>query len=54
MDSNFSLAAKQTLESYDANVPKDHDRVYKDECLYSFDSPVSIELCTYLKWKKLC
>ncbi|XP_022181234.1 ubiquitin carboxyl-terminal hydrolase 5-like isoform X2 [Myzus persicae] len=39
MDSDFSLAAKQTLENYDANVPKEHDRVYKDECLYSFDSP---------------
>lgn len=54
MDSNFSLAAKQTLENYDAKVPKEHDRVYKDECLYSFDSPVSIEfahifkLCYYI------
>lgn len=35
------LAAKQILENYDAGVPKDTDRVYKDECLYSFDSPVS-------------
>lgn len=36
------LVAKQILENYDARVPKDNDRVYKDECLYSFDSPVSI------------
>lgn len=36
------LAAKEILENYDARVPKDNDRVYKDECLYSFDSPVSI------------
>jgi hypothetical protein len=41
------LAAKQILENYDARVPKDNDRVYKDECIYSFDSPVSIEFCTY-------
>lgn len=39
---NSVLAAKQILENYDARVPKDNDRVYKDECLYSFDSPVSI------------
>jgi len=36
------LAAKQILENYDACVPKDNSRVYKDECLYSFDSPVSM------------
>lgn len=36
------LAAKQILENYDARVPINSDRVYKDECLYSFDSPVSI------------
>jgi len=36
---NSVLAAKQILENYDARVPKDTDRVYKDECLYSFDSP---------------
>lgn len=35
------LAAKQVLDNYDARVPKDNERVYKDECLYSFDSPVS-------------
>uniref|UniRef100_A0A2S2NUA3 Ubiquitin carboxyl-terminal hydrolase n=1 Tax=Schizaphis graminum TaxID=13262 RepID=A0A2S2NUA3_SCHGA len=33
------LAAKQILENYDARVPKENDRVYKDECIYSFDSP---------------
>lgn len=36
------LVAKQILENYDVRVPKDNDRVYKDECLYSYDSPVSI------------
>lgn len=36
------LIAKQILENYDARVPRDNDRVHKDECLYSFDSPVSI------------
>jgi len=36
------LAAKQILDNYDARVPKDSDKVYKDECLFSFDSPVSI------------
>jgi len=41
------LAAKQILENYDARVPKDTDRVYKDECIYSFDSPVSIEFRMY-------
>lgn len=35
------LAAKQILEGYDARVPKENDRVFKDECLFSFDSPVS-------------
>ncbi|XP_050538003.1 ubiquitin carboxyl-terminal hydrolase 5 [Daktulosphaira vitifoliae] len=30
---------KSILENYDARVPKDNDRVYKDECLYSYDSP---------------
>ncbi|XP_050419844.1 ubiquitin carboxyl-terminal hydrolase 5 isoform X2 [Adelges cooleyi] len=34
-----SAAIKSVLENYDARVPKDTDRVYKDECLYSFDSP---------------
>jgi len=48
MDSDFTLAAKQILENCDANVPREHDRVYKDECLYSFDSPVSKEFCSYL------
>lgn len=38
------LTAKQILENYDVRVPKDSDRVYKDECLYSFDSPVSINV----------
>lgn len=33
------LVAKQILENYDVRVPKDNDRVYKDECLYSYDSP---------------
>lgn len=42
------LAAKQILENYDARVPKDNDRVYKDECLYSFDSPVSKKLLTLI------
>lgn len=36
------LAAKQILESCDVHIPKDNQRVYKDECLYSYDSPVSI------------
>jgi len=45
----FDSTAKQILENCDANIPKVNDRVYKDECLYSFDSPVSTEFCTYLK-----
>ncbi|XP_029345704.1 ubiquitin carboxyl-terminal hydrolase 5-like [Acyrthosiphon pisum] len=39
MERYFALAVKQILENCEANVPRDHDRVYKDECLYSFDSP---------------
>ncbi|XP_025420620.1 ubiquitin carboxyl-terminal hydrolase 5 isoform X2 [Sipha flava] len=33
------IALYHILENYDARVPEDQDRVYKDECLYSFDSP---------------
>lgn len=50
---NNVLAAKQILENYDARVPKDSDRVYKDECLYSFDSPVSITNSYYVLLLKL-
>ena len=38
------------LQSSSANVPRGGDKVFKDECIYCFDSPVRelvSELLTY-------
>ncbi|VVC39492.1 Hypothetical protein CINCED_3A020265 [Cinara cedri] len=36
---DYMTTVKEILENYDARIPSNTDRVYKDECLYSFDSP---------------
>lgn len=45
--------AKLALENYDAQVPRDGDRVHKEECLYSFDSPVSIRVHYWLYFESI-
>lgn len=32
-------------------IPTQHDKVYKDECVYSFDNPVCIENKVIIKKK---
>ena len=46
------------LQSSSANVPKGGDKVFKDECIYCFDSPVREliivnELVTYTELVKV-
>lgn len=41
----INLNASELLKSYidEIRIPESNDRIYKDECVYSFDNPVCFQ-----------